>query len=69
MVDTEITRKENLEPLGANPDIPSFLVGEHQPSRKAKLRIHVERAIQRVKYLQQIRNEILLMMHGSINRV
>ena len=42
VVDREITRKENLEPLGANPDIPSFLAGEHQPSRKVKLRRQYE---------------------------
>ena len=35
----------------------------------ASVRIHVERAIQRVKKFHLIRNEIPLNLHGSINQI
>ena len=66
-----------MEPLGVTLNIPSFLAGKDQLSQEevtenqtiAAVRIHVERAIQRIKYFRQIRNEIPLTMHGSINQI
>ena len=66
-----------MEPLGVTLNIPSFLAGEDELSQEevtesqtiAAVRIHVERAIQRIKYFRQIRNEISLTTHGSINQV
>ena len=35
----------------------------------ASVRVHVERAIQRIKKFRQIRNEVLLVLHGSNNQI
>ena len=35
----------------------------------ASVKIHVERAIQRVKKFKGIRNEMTLTMHGSVNQL
>ena len=77
MADRRFTIKKQLEPLGVTLNIPSFLAGKDQLSQEevtesqtiAAVRIHVERAIQRIKYFRQIRNEIPLTMHGSINQI
>ena len=58
-------------------NILSFIAVKDQLSQEevtesqtiAAVRIHVERAIQRIKYFRQIRNEIPLTMHGSINQI
>ena len=58
-------------------NIPAFLSGRYQLTEKealesqtvASVRIHVERAIQRVKKFKQIRNEIPLVLHGSVNQI
>ena len=57
--------------------IPAFLGGRKQLTQVevkesqtiASVRIHVERAIQRVKKFHLNRNEILLNLHGSINQI
>ena len=77
MADRGFTIKKQLEPLGVTLNIPSFLAGKDQLSQEevtesqtiAAVRIHVERAIQRIKYFRQIRNELPLTMHGSINQI
>ena len=59
MVDRGFTIKKQLESLGVTLNIPSFLAGKDQLSQEevtesqtiAAVRIHVERAIQRIKYL------------------
>ena len=64
-----------MDPLGATLNISSFLAGKDQLSQEevtesqtiAVVWIHVERAIQRIKYLRQICYEIPLTIHGSIN--
>ena len=66
MADRRFTIKKQLEPLGVTLNIPSFLAGKDQLSQEevtesqtiAAVQIHVERAIQRIKYFRQIRNEI-----------
>ena len=55
-----------MDPLGVTLNIPSFLAEKDQLSQEevtesqtiAAVRIHVERAIQRIKYFRQIRNKI-----------
>ena len=66
-----------LKPLKVTLNIPSFLSGRDQLTEDevkesqtiASVRIHVERAIQRVKTFKQIRNEIPLTLHGTINQI
>ena len=75
--DDDLQLKKQLEPLGVTLNIPSFLAGKDQLSQEevtesqtiAAVRIHVERAIQRIKYFRQIRNEIPVTIHGSINQI
>ena len=77
MADRGFTIKKQLDPLGVTLNIPAFLAGKDQLSHNevtesqtiAAVRIYIERAIQRVKYFRQIRNEIPLTMHGSINQI
>ena len=77
MADRGFTIKDLLKPLNVDLNIPSFLEGRSQLSTEevkesqaiASVRIHVERAIQRVKKFKQIRNEIPLTLHGSINQI
>ena len=77
MADRGFTIKKQLEPLVVTLNIPSFLAGKDQLSQEevtesqtiAAVQVYVERAIQRIKYFQQIRNEIPLIMHGSINQI
>ena len=66
-----------LQPLKVSLNIPAFLGDKDQLSHAAvaesqtiaAVRIHVERAIQRIKKFRQIRNEIPLVLHGSINQI
>ena len=77
MADRGFTIKELLDPLKVELNIPAFLEGRTQFTTEevkesqtiASVRIHVERAIQRVKKFRQIRNEIPLALHGSINQI
>ena len=66
-----------METLGVTLNISSLLAGKDQLSQEevteiqtiAAVRIHIERAIQRIKYFRQICNKIPLTMHGSINQI
>ena len=77
MADRGFTIEEDLKPLNVELNIPAFLEGQDQFTEQqvkesqtiASVRIHVERAIQRVKKFKQIRNEIPLTLHGSINQI
>ena len=77
MADRGFTIEEELKPLNVKLNIPAFLDGREQLSENevkesqtiASVRIHVERAIQRVKTFRVLRNEIPLSMHGSINQI
>ena len=77
MADRGFTITDLLKPLNVELNIPSFLEGRSQFSEGkvkesqviASVRIHVERAIQRIKKFRQIRNEIPLTLHGSINQI
>ena len=72
MADRGFTIKKQLEPLGATLNILSFLAGKEVVTESQTIaaeRIHVERAIQRIKYFRQTRNEIPLTMHGSTNQI
>ena len=63
--------------VGLSLNIPAFLGGmDYLTKAKVKesqkitsVRIHVERAIQRIKTYSIIRNEIPLTLHGSINQI
>ena len=77
MADRGFTIEDDLKPLSVHLNIPSFLGGRDQLSAAevkesqtiASVRIHVERAIQRVKKFRIIRNEIPLTLHGSVNQI
>ena len=77
MADRGFTITDLLKPLNVALNIPSFISGREQLTEEevnesqmiASVRIHVERAIQRVKKFKQIRNEIPLTLHGSINQI
>ena len=77
MVDRGFTISEQLKPLNVDLNIPLFLAGRDQLSETevlesqkiASVRIHVERAIQRIKLFKQLRNEIPATLHGSINQI
>ena len=77
LADRGFTIKKQLQPLGVTLNIHSFLAAKDQLPQEevpesqtiAAVRIHVERAIQRIKYFRQIRNEIPLTMHGSTNQI
>ena len=77
MADRGFTIEDELKPLNVDLNIPAFLSGRDQLEHGevvesqtiAAVRIHVERAIQRVKRFKLIRNEIPLTMHGSINQI
>ena len=57
--------------------IPSFLEGRNQftlaevkeSQTIASVRIHIERAIQRIMRYKIIRNKISLSLHGSVNQI
>ena len=77
MADHGFTIEEELKPLNVTLNIPSFLGQRDQFSETevkesqtiASVRIHVERAIQRIKRFRQLRNEIPLRLHGTINQI
>ena len=77
MTDRGFTIDEELKSLGVTSNIPGFLKGREQlTSAEVKesqtissVRIHVERAIQRVKRFNILRNEIPLTLHGSVNQI
>ena len=77
MANVGFTIKKQSDLLGVTLSIPSFLARKDQLSQKevaesqtiVAMRIHVERAIQRIKYFRQTRNEIPLTTHGSINQI
>ena len=64
MADGGFTIKKQFESLDVTLNIPSFLAGKDQISQEevmenktiAAVQLHVERAIQRIKYFRQIRN-------------
>ena len=75
MADRGFTIESDLKELNVDLNIPSFLGGRAQLTTAevkesqtiVSVRIYVERAIQRVKKLKVIRNEIPLTLHGSAN--
>ena len=77
MADRGFTVADDLSPLGVSLNIPCFLEGRDQLTAAevkesqtiASVRIHVERAIQRIKKFRVLRNEIPLTLHGSINQI
>ena len=77
MADRGFTISEDLSPLGVKLNIPCFLEGREQLTAAevkesqtiASVRIHVERAIERIKRFRILRNEIPLTLHGSINQI
>ena len=77
MADRGFNIHDMLEPMQVHLNIPAFLSGISQLTKDevrksqtiASVRIHVERAIQRIKKFRQIRNEIPLSLHGSINQI
>ena len=72
MADRGFTISEDLKPLKVQLNIPAFLGRRDQLSEEevlnsqtiASVRIHVERAIQRVKKFRLIINKIPLVLHG-----
>lgn len=77
MADRGFLIENDLKQFGVNLNIPAFLDGRNQftaielkeSQTIASVRIHVERAIQRVKKFKILRNEIPLTLHGSINQI
>lgn len=77
MADRGFDIQELLTPLKVKLNIPAFLAGRDQLTKAevkesqtiASVMIHVERAIQRIKKFRQLRNEICLSLHGSINQI
>ena len=67
MADGGFTIKKQFESLDVTLNIPSFLAGKDQISQEevmenktiAAVQLHVERAIQRIKYFRQIRNLLI----------
>ncbi|XP_004212347.2 uncharacterized protein LOC101241578 [Hydra vulgaris] len=77
IADRGFTIEEELENINVRLNIPSFLEGRNQftlaevkeSQTIASVRIHIERAIQRIKRYKIIRNEITLSLHGSVNQI
>ena len=77
MVDGGFVIYDELKELGVVLNIPCFLAGRDQLTAAevkesqsiASVRIHVERAIQRVKKFRVLRNEIPLSLHGSVKQI
>ena len=77
MADRGFTIESDLKELNVDLNIPSFLGGRAQFTTAevkesqtiASVRIHVERAIQRVKKFTVIRNEMPLTLLGSANQL
>ena len=65
-----------LKPLGVSLNIPAFLHGSKLTNEEVtesqtitSAQTHVEQAIHQIKKFRQIRNEIPLVLHGSINQI
>ena len=77
MADRGFTIEEELNELNVKLNIPCFLSGRDQftvaevkeSQAIASVRIHVERAIQRIKRYRILRNEMPLTLHGSVNQI
>ena len=77
MADRGFTIHNELAPVGVSLNIPAFLGGRDYLTKVevkasqtvASVRIHVERAIQRMKTYSITRNEIPLTLHGSTNQI
>ena len=77
MADRGFQIQEYLDPFQVKLNIPAFLSGREQLTAAeikesqtiAHVRIHVERAIQRIKKFKILRNEIPLTLHGSVNQI
>ncbi|XP_065675862.1 uncharacterized protein LOC136092071 [Hydra vulgaris] len=77
IADRGFTIEEKLANTNVSLNIPSFLEGRNQftlaevkeSQTIASVRIHIERAIQRIKRYKIIRNEISLSLHGSVNQI
>ncbi|XP_065645285.1 uncharacterized protein LOC136075776 [Hydra vulgaris] len=76
MADRGFTISDHLNTINVKLNISSFLNGQQlskedatESQTIASLRIHVERAIRRIKVYRQISNEIPLVFHGSINQL
>ena len=75
--DKGFTVHDELARVGVSLNIPVLLDGRDYPTKAevkanqtiAPVRIHVERAIQRIKTYSIIRNEIPVTLHGSINQI
>ena len=71
------TIADDLKALNVELNIPAFISGTDQLTKAevkesqsiASVRIHVERAMRRIKTLKLIINEIPLAFHGSINQL
>ena len=77
MEDRGFTIDEELKQLKVKLNISAFLGGRSKLTKAevkeshaiASVRIHMERAISRIKKFRIIRNEIPLTFHGSINQI
>ena len=77
MADRGFTIHNELARVGVSLNIPAFLGGRDYLTKAevkasqiiASVRIHVEKAIQRIETYSIIRNEIPLTLHGSINQI
>ena len=77
MADRGFLIEDDLKQFGVKLNIPAFLKGRDQLTSAevkesqtiAAVRIHVERAIQRLKRFKSLRNEIPLTLHGSVNQI
>ena len=77
MTDRGFTVHNELARVGVSLNIPAFSGGMDYLTKAevktnqtiASVRMHVERAIQRIKTYSIIQNEISLTPHGSINQI
>ena len=77
MADCGFTIESDFKELNVDLNMPFFLGGRAQLTAAevkesqtiASVRIHVERAIQRVKKFKVMRNEMPLTLHGSANQL
>ena len=77
MADRGFTIHDQVARVGVSLNIPAFLGGRDYLTKVevkasqtvASVRIHVERAIQRMKTYSITRNEIPLTLHGSTNQI
>lgn len=77
MADRGFTIENELSNIGVRLNIPAFLGGrDHLTKAEVKesqtiaaVRIHIERAIQRIKKFKIIQNSIPLTLHGTVNQI